>query len=127
MERIQDEYKAQLAVLERYKPRNSDYVKEKKDHLSNAEKFYDRREMIINAFQDKIFPLSPEGFPEYEGRDEDENEDKIFTTKQVTQRYEISDFGIKEIFEDEQPDTTDIPDLETEESAEEKNNKKQKD
>ena len=28
--RIQDEHEAQLAVLERYNPRNSDYVKEKK-------------------------------------------------------------------------------------------------
>ena len=72
--------------------------------------------MIINAFKDKIFPLSPEGFPEYE----DEDEDNFFTTKEVTPSDEISDLGIKEIFEDEQPDTTDMPDLETEESAEER-------
>ena len=77
--------------------------------------------MIINAFKDKIFPLSPEGFPEYGGRGEDE--DKIFTPKQVTPRDEVCDFGIKEIFEDEQPDTTDIPYLETEESAEERKKK----
>ena len=40
--------------------------------------------MIINVFKDKIFPLSPEKFPGYEGRDEDE--DKIFTPKQATPR-----------------------------------------
>ena len=51
VKRIQDEYEAQLAVLERYKPRNLDYVKEKKDLLSNAKKIYDGREMIINAFK----------------------------------------------------------------------------
>ena len=78
----------------------------------------DGREIIINAFKDKIFPLSFEGFPEYGGRGEDE--DKIFTPKQVTPRDEVSDFGIKEILEDKKTDTTDMPDSKTEQSVEER-------
>ena len=39
-ERMQDEYEAQLAVLERYKPKHSDYLKEKKDLLINVKSFY---------------------------------------------------------------------------------------
>ena len=52
-------------------------------------KFYDGRDMIINAFKDKTFSFSPEGFPEY-----------VFlnTPKQEIPIDEISDFGIKEIF-----------------------------
>ena len=61
-------------MFERYRPRNSDYITESKKLSNNAKKIYDGREMIINAFKDKIFPLNPEeSFPEYE--DEDENED----------------------------------------------------
>ena len=61
-ERIQDEYEAQLNALENYRPRNPDYVKERKQLLNNAKEFYDGREMIINAFKDKIFILKNNSF-----------------------------------------------------------------
>ena len=70
---MQNEYEAQLAALEKYRPRNADYVEKRINLLSNAKNSYNGREMIINAFKNKIFPLSPEeGLPEYVGREEDE-------------------------------------------------------
>ena len=60
VERIQDEHEAQPNVLENYRPRNPDYVEKRKKLLNNAKKIYDGREMIINAFKDKICPLNPE-------------------------------------------------------------------
>ena len=56
-ERIQDEYEAQLAALERYRPRKSDYKTKRENLLNNFKNFYDGREMIINAFKDKIFVI----------------------------------------------------------------------
>ena len=74
-ERIQ-EYEAELVALERYRPRNSDYKTKREHLLNNAKKFYDGREMIINAFKDKIFPFNPEeGLSKSISRDEDEDED----------------------------------------------------
>ena len=70
-DRIQDEYEAQFAALEKYEPKTSDYATARKNLLINAKNFYDGREMIINAFKDKIFPLSPEDFFENEDEDED--------------------------------------------------------
>ena len=86
-EKMQNEYEAQLAALEKYRPRNADYVEKRINLLSNAKNSYNGREMIINAFKNKIFPLSPEeGLPEYVGREEDEKttardmNDSIFTS-----------------------------------------------
>ena len=38
-EKIQDEYEAQLAALERYRPRNPDYIEKRKNLLNNAKNF----------------------------------------------------------------------------------------
>ena len=72
---------------------------------------YERREIIINAFKDKTFPLSPkEGLFESVGRDEDEDkdeyEDRFYTPKKITPRSEIPDFGITEMLEDEEETPT---------------------
>ena len=80
------------------------------------------KEMLVNAFKDKVFPLNPEeSFPEYEHRDEDEdedeNKDRFCTPKEVKTRGGIADFGIREMFEDEEKTPKDMPDLETEEFA----------
>ena len=62
-------------VLQKYIRRNPDYVTERKNILKNAKNFYDGGEMIINAFNDKTFPLSPEEvLSEYVCIDEDEDE-----------------------------------------------------
>ena len=83
--------------------------------------------MIISAFKDKIFPLSPEErLSESVRRDEgeDEDEDRFYTPKEVTPRSGIPDFGIREIFEDEDETPRDMPDLESEESAEQRRKQK---
>ena len=126
-ERIKNKYEAQLAVLERYIPSNSNYIKIRENLLNNAKKFYDGREMIINAFGDKIFPLSPkEGLFESVGRDEDEDEDedRFYTPKELTPRSEITDFGIREMFGNEGETPRDMPDLESEESAAQRRNQR---
>ena len=46
-----------LNVLKRYRANKSEY-KKKDDLLINAQNFYNGREMIINAFQNKIFPTA---------------------------------------------------------------------
>ena len=47
------------------------HVKKKKSLLINAKNFYDGREMIIDAFKNKIFPLVPTDF------EDDVDEDKL--------------------------------------------------
>ena len=66
-EREQDEFDDMLEILKNYKPRkNSKYYKLKDDLLINAQNFYDGKEMIIEAFKNKMFPLSdPSNYPFY--------------------------------------------------------------
>ena len=56
-----------LEILKKYKPRNDFKYKKLKDDLAiNVQNFYDGREMIINAFKDKIFPLNDtSNYPHY--------------------------------------------------------------
>ena len=54
---MQKEYSISLDVLKKYRPRNSDYIKKRKKLLNNAKNLYFGREMIINSFKNKIFPL----------------------------------------------------------------------
>ena len=85
--------------------------------------------MIINTYKDKILPLNPEeGLFEsvcrYEEEDEDEDEDRFYTPKEATPRSEIPDFRIREMFEDEEEIPKDMPDLESEQSAEQRRKQK---
>ena len=62
----QDEFNDMLKLLKKYRPNTPKYVKSKKDLLINAQNFYDGREMIIDAFKDKLFPLNNlNDFPHY--------------------------------------------------------------
>ena len=54
---MQKEYSISLYALKKYRPRNSDYIKKRKKLLNNAKNLYFGREMIINSFKNKIFPL----------------------------------------------------------------------
>ena len=56
-----------MIILKAYRPRkDSKYYKLKQDLLINAQNFYNGREMIVNAFKNKIFLLSkPHYYPEY--------------------------------------------------------------
>ena len=57
---MKDEFTTLLGILKKYNPKNPEYIKEKIHLLDNVEKSYDRREIIINAFKSKIFPLKYE-------------------------------------------------------------------
>ena len=46
-----------LEISKVYKPKNSRYKKLKEDLVINAKNLYDGREMVINAFKDKILPF----------------------------------------------------------------------
>ena len=77
-----------------YNPRNKTKIKEKDDTLESANKLYSIREDIIDAFSKGIFSYI-DGFQVEKETDKETNE---------------------------QPDTTNMPELESEESAEERNN-----
>ena len=66
----EDEFNAVLNALKKYSPKNLEYIKEKINFLDNVKNFYDGRNMIINAFKDKIFPFY------HESRFEDKDKDK---------------------------------------------------
>ena len=44
-----------LNELRNYKPTNPDKIRERKETLTNAEMLYNRRNNIIEAFQDGLF------------------------------------------------------------------------
>ena len=68
-----------MGALNKYNAREPKYREDKAKLLVNGKKIYDGREMIINAFKSKIFPIIPSGFDS----DEDEipkmspNEDEL--------------------------------------------------
>ena len=72
MEIILEEFNVVLTAIEKYKPRDSEYKNKKLKLLENVKRFYDGREMIINAFTNKIFPLYHK-----ENMSEDKDEDYI--------------------------------------------------
>ena len=57
-EREQNEFDDLFDNLRAYRPRNPEYTKSRESLLINAKKIYDRREITIDAFNDKIFPLN---------------------------------------------------------------------
>ena len=117
-ERKQYEFTAVLDASEKYKPKKPDYETARKNLLINAKNFYDGREMIIDTFKNKMFPLSTEDFFEDEGTDEDESNDKFYTPRKLETIPEILDF------EDKEETPRNMPDLESEESAEQRRNQR---
>ena len=70
-ETIQQEFDGTYGALEKYKPKkNIKYVKPREKILINAKKNYEGRQMITDAFKNKIFPKKPTGFED--DIDEDE-------------------------------------------------------
>ena len=65
-ERIQKEFNATINALNKYRPKKDKYSGGRKKLLINAKNFYDGRKMIINAFKNKIFPMTPTNFDEDE-------------------------------------------------------------
>ena len=72
-EREQNELNYSLRALKEYNPRKDfKYKKLKDDLVINAQNFYDGREMVINKFEDKIFPLNNlNDYPEYNSQESD--------------------------------------------------------
>ena len=89
----------QLNSLENSSARKQTYNDKKPEILKNAESLFEGQKLIYTGFIDNTFTIG----------------DEFFTPKQVTPRYKIPDFGIREMFKD-------MPDLETEESAEKRRN-----
>ena len=60
-------------ALEKYKPKKEPYIGKRNKLLINAKIFYDGREIIIDAFKNEIFLMTPTSFREDEEppRDED--------------------------------------------------------
>ena len=56
--------------MEKYKPKKEKYVSGRESLSLNAKKFYEGRQMIIDAFKNKIFPMVPTGFEDDVDEDE---------------------------------------------------------
>ena len=74
-----------LEKLKKYTPRSAVNIEDKKNVLENAQNLYDGREMIVDAFKNKLFPLYSGNYYE-EVREEsseskDEDEEPIEETK----------------------------------------------
>ena len=76
----QDEFNGILGVLDKYAPRKSESLAAKNDILINAKNLFDGREMILNAFKNKIFPF-----------EEEEEEDTGYESRRVDDREYIDD------------------------------------
>ena len=91
VEREQDVFEKILENFKKYKPKTDSNVDDKNKTLTSAQNLYDGREMIINAFKKKLFPLlSGNYYEEFEEEElsESEGEDEIpniGTSEQITE------------------------------------------
>ena len=91
VEREQDNFDDMIEILKVYRPtKYSKYYGLKQDLVINAQNFYDGREMIINAFKNKLFPFySGSYYEEFKAESsESKGEDKIpdiSTLQQITE------------------------------------------
>ena len=117
-EKKQDEFMAIYNALDNYGAKKPKYTTAKNNILINAKNFYDGKEMVINAFKNKIFPLSPDDDFSGEGRDEDESDEEFYNRRELETIPELSNF------ENEEETLRDMPDLESEESATQRRNQR---
>ena len=61
VEAKKDRYKMQLEDLEKYDPKNPDKINSRKETLINVKKFYNNKNNVIKAFEDRVF-LFKDGF-----------------------------------------------------------------
>ena len=114
---MQEEFESILGALEKYNPKKPEYVTAKNNRLINAKNLYDGREEIINRFKNKIFPFKEEESADDDlGKrpDDDESDDEFYTPRELETIPELSNF------ENEEETPRDMPDLETEKSAEQR-------
>ena len=90
-----------LTALEKYKPTDSEYKNKKIKLLENVKRFYNGREIIINAFKNKIFPLCHEkNIFEDKGEDDIRNKNSLINYKKLerltfSKRRDINDELVK--------------------------------
>ena len=66
---------ALLRSLDVYRPQKVEKKQSRIETFDNAHKLLERREMIINAFENDVFPL-PKATPSFQEGDEDKNKEK---------------------------------------------------
>ena len=71
-ENTQSKFNVVLTALENYRPRKTEYIKEKSITLDNVERLYNKRKIVNDAFKNKVFQFHHE---KQEYKDEDEDED----------------------------------------------------
>ena len=98
--------------------------KNKEDAMKDTKALHNGLSIIMKAFEKRVFthPYCPDNVPYYELNDTDEDDSCFSAPREVTPRNAIPTFDINALFEDEQPDTTDMPELESEESAAQRRN-----
>ena len=94
---IQNKFDQDLFVLNNYGPKAQNYIEAKNRLLDNVKNFYKGRKKIIEGFQNRIFPYT-DGIQ----IEKDTNEESMLKNELI--------------------DTTDMPELESEESAEQRKN-----
>ena len=72
VEREPDVFDTILEKLKKYKPRTKSNIEDKKHTLTSAQNLYDGREIIINTFKNKFFPLYSGNY--YEELEEESSE-----------------------------------------------------
>ena len=92
VEREQVVFEEILENLKKYRPRKDSNADDKNKTLTSAQNFYDEREMIINAFKNKLFPLHSgnyyQKFKEESSESEDEMPDNDII-EQITKLYKF--------------------------------------
>ena len=73
-----------LDDLKEYNPRDENHISDKSDFLKNIQNFYNGREMVINAFANKLIPLADGSYPQYFEREPDEEIDTYWMEKPDT-------------------------------------------
>ena len=110
--------------LVRKKARNPSYTKHKDDVLKNTKSLYNGINMILDAFEKQVFMAIHH--PDIEthnksSKTDDEDVSNFETPREVTSRSVITDFNLDRLYEDrdedEQPDTTDMPEIESDQQG----------
>ena len=85
--------------------------KNKEDAMKDTKALHNGLSIIMKAFEKRVFThlYCPDNVPYYELSDTHEDDSCFYTPREVTPRNAIPTFDINALFEDEQPDTTDMP------------------
>ena len=94
IERERAVFDDKMEELKKYRPRTKDNTDTKNNLLTNADNFYDGREIIINTFKNKLFLFYSGNYYEEikEESSESEGEDKIPDINTLVQINELGKF-----------------------------------